>query len=497
MHQLHHFARLLISGVLISVSTAASAQEPGYLVGDLGWSRPPFTNAALVERIHHRALEIRKMLQQYEISRQHDAPRPLRMAFLDIAWPRDSPEYTALAGYAVLTLTAFSQDSLELPISRLYIEADERQSDLELVVAVSSRVPRNDSIVGTTLGPYRTDALYLIPVSMAWSKGRLLADFAVHRTAFHIHEFTGEPPPSIRDLPSSPATTAPPREAVVEFVAREFPDFTPLLRPFEPATGRDSLPEQVKQVLSHIGDDELLEVFKGAHHPFRMKGYAVVDIDEDGTSEVFVATAPYYRQSPTILIYTADSNGNLARVAEGLAPGPLLPSSGRLIDPHVLGLGVDSTIEEPEKGPRPRDGRDLQRAKRSFVRTALSRSTHVVHYRDFFHLDFRESGSGYIDLSGRAAPNGELTCGSFKFSPVDTVAVGSIMGQEYRVFLIAVAGDSLYGYRIHRIDEHGLLEKEMWAQPKPAGFARLVTRSDGILVYETGSGAVRPLPRPR
>jgi hypothetical protein len=276
-------------------------------------------------------------------------------------------------------------------------------------------------------------------------------------------------------------------------VDRNFPDFAPLLRSDDPTAG-DALPQPVQRVLRDI-DRSGLEVFGGARHPFRLRGYALIDLNADGRRDVVLATSPFYRQSPTILLYTLDDAGAPSRVIEALAPGPLLPPSGRRIDAHVLELGADMAIG-PEEESQDSVLVDPEQSARTFVDMALSRGHHVVRYRDFFHVDLRQSGTAFVDMSRGAVPGGGLDCAAFEFAAVDTLVAGSVVGRGGEPLFVAVVGDSLYGYRVYGIDAQGRLDEETWTWSLPTDFSRLLSSTEGELLYETRDGVVGPLPGP-
>src|SRR2546429_7555707 len=77
-----------------ALSSAAWAQAPLHLETDAGWSHGAVSNAALDARLAAAALQYRSY-----------APVP-RIAFFDLAYPKDSTEAAAMHGYAVLVVTA-------------------------------------------------------------------------------------------------------------------------------------------------------------------------------------------------------------------------------------------------------------------------------------------------------------------------------------------------------------------------------------------------------
>ena len=92
--QYHLMAFTLLCGA-VGVWPAAG-QDVVHRESPVLWRRTPVTNSILDDRIRQAALEYRSY-----------APIP-RVAFYDIAYPKDSLEFEALAGYAVMVLTAVS-----------------------------------------------------------------------------------------------------------------------------------------------------------------------------------------------------------------------------------------------------------------------------------------------------------------------------------------------------------------------------------------------------
>src|SRR2546426_8168854 len=80
------------------LSSAARAQAPLHLESNVGWSHGSVSNAALDARLAAAALQYRSY-----------APVP-RIAFFDLAYPKDSAEAAAMNGYAVLVVTARSEE---------------------------------------------------------------------------------------------------------------------------------------------------------------------------------------------------------------------------------------------------------------------------------------------------------------------------------------------------------------------------------------------------
>src|SRR6266568_2115164 len=187
-----------------ALSSAARAQAPLHLESDVGWSHGSVSNAALDARLAAAALQYRSY-----------APIP-RIAFFDLAYPKDSAEAAAMNGYAVLVVTAVVQDSRELP----------------LVARIASWLPASDTIVRPTFGRFRLDACYLLPIAARASQGDLLVDFATHRQGFRLTHFAGDVPEPVRRLRFTGTSAEQPAASTVwAMVQREYPDLAAALVP--------------------------------------------------------------------------------------------------------------------------------------------------------------------------------------------------------------------------------------------------------------------------
>src|SRR5437870_1183168 len=214
------------SRVQITVWLLAAGLIPSVLPGQgvihrevsQGWSRNPATDAGMTARLRDVATEYR----QY-------APIP-RIAVYNIGYPSSSAEYEALNGYGAIVVTVVAQDSAELPLARLYFRsAAGVETELPVVVFSCGRLVPADSVVATTFGNNRCDALHFFPVQLATTQGDLLADFAVRRSGFRIEQFGGQTPPALVGFPIRQPSGAPAGAAWMGFLTREFPAFSRLL----------------------------------------------------------------------------------------------------------------------------------------------------------------------------------------------------------------------------------------------------------------------------
>src|SRR5947208_16576179 len=90
---------------IAGVSTAQVTHREHYL----GWANGAVTNTALDGRLSQAAKQYRSY-----------APVP-RIAFYDIAFPKDCAELTSMSSHAALAATAAVQHSTQLPPQRIYL----------------------------------------------------------------------------------------------------------------------------------------------------------------------------------------------------------------------------------------------------------------------------------------------------------------------------------------------------------------------------------------
>jgi hypothetical protein len=217
LRALHPYAVCIAFAAL---SAAARAQAPTHLESAAGWSHGPVSNAALDTRLAAAARQYRSY-----------APVP-RIAFFDLAYPKDSTEAVAMNGYAVLVVTAVVQDSTELPPPRVYVRSVSGDRELPLVARIASWLPATDTTVRPTFGRFRFDATYLLPIAARTSQGDLLLDFAIHRQGFRLVHFAGDVPEPVRRLRfTGPSLEQPAASTVWALVQREYPDLVAALVP--------------------------------------------------------------------------------------------------------------------------------------------------------------------------------------------------------------------------------------------------------------------------
>ena len=214
------FRACALGAAFAAPNSFARAQAPVHLESRIGWSHSSVSNAVLDARLRGAAVQYRSY-----------APVP-RIAFFDIAYPKDSAEATTTRGYALLVVTAVVQDSTELPIPRLYVRSAGGDRALLLLARVASWVPTTDTTVRLTFGQFRLDALYLLPMDARMAAGDLLADFAAHRQGFRLAHFAGDIPEPVRRLKvTTTSSEPPPASNLWVMVRREYPDLAAALVP--------------------------------------------------------------------------------------------------------------------------------------------------------------------------------------------------------------------------------------------------------------------------
>jgi hypothetical protein len=99
--------------------------------------------------------------------------------------PANAAEYRALAKYITVLVVVVSQDRSELPLRRVYIDnTNGTTTELKRISSVRSVDPV--SFTSKILGKYRETSYYLLPVALLSRQGRVIADFAVHRTGYQL-----------------------------------------------------------------------------------------------------------------------------------------------------------------------------------------------------------------------------------------------------------------------------------------------------------------------
>jgi len=239
------------------------------------------------------------------------------------------------------------------------------------------------------------------------------------------------------------------------------------------------LPPELNQVLGHLLKKENYpESYKGVHYRVRVTGFALGDAASDGSRLAFLLINPHYHQTAPIQIYRIRANGEIQRINEALAPGPLIARDDQRLDAHTLGLGVDMGAA---KGPKGEDRLPV------LARSGAAKA-HMVLYKHFVHMDLPDDVPGFVDVSDREEFADADKCEGFQFSQPGSIAAEGVQ-------LAAMVGDEIDVYSIAHVGEDGLLDKTLVKFKRPDGAERLLRLPDGRigLAFADGhSAALKP-----
>ena len=194
------------------LSHAASAQT----LTQRPVSQDPVSRADMTGRLEKSAVQMAR-----------SAPKgAARGSAIDFCWASSPEEYRALAKHVLVLVSVVTQDAAELPLRRVYVSVDGKETELVRLSSQRSDV-RKDSKTFSVLGPYREDGFYLAPAGLTMSDGYLQADFAVRRNGFNLYKLPGTPPDFIKsDSNPMPAPDAKPETpALRALLQREYRDF--------------------------------------------------------------------------------------------------------------------------------------------------------------------------------------------------------------------------------------------------------------------------------
>ncbi len=236
-------------------------------------------------------------------------------------------------------------------------------------------------------------------------------------------------------------------------------------------------PKEIELVFDYLVNKEPPELFNGQPFQPRPIGYQIIDIDNDGITEVFLQTFPHYRQSPTITIYQIDSNKIVTRITEGFAPGHLIPLSEKedYFDSHSTGTAVDMQLDsnKPDK---------FMKLAQSSLKFGMS----VVLYKNFIHTDKREGNGIFIDLMYLNDYENENSCANFQFSQPEQIITGKINGFKSN-FFIAKVNKELFCYKIDGFNGTSFVNKEIAIIKLPKKFKNLILEN-GFIKYQDKKG---------
>jgi hypothetical protein len=208
----HGLRVVLIWALTAFLSTAAHAQT----LTQRPLAQNPVTSAEMTERLEKSAVRTAKSAPQ----------GAARGASVDFTWPADAEEYRKLAKHVLVLVSVVTQDAAELPLRRVYVDSNGKQTALTRLSSQRSSVARG-SVTFSVLGPHREDGFYLAPAGALIADGHLQADFAVRRIGFNLYRLPGTPPDFIKaDGDPMPARDArPDMPALKTMLQREYRGF--------------------------------------------------------------------------------------------------------------------------------------------------------------------------------------------------------------------------------------------------------------------------------
>ncbi|MBR1122779.1 hypothetical protein JQ628_14720 [Bradyrhizobium lablabi] len=166
-------------------------------------------------------------LEKSAINTAKAAPKgAARGSSIDFCWASSPDEYRALAKHVVVLVSVVTQDAAELPLRRVYVTVDGKETELVRLSSQRSDVGKGSKTF-SILGPHREDGFYLAPAGLMMSDGYLQADFAVRRTGFNLYKLPGTPPDFIKsDRDAMPEPGAKPdTPALKALLQREYTGF--------------------------------------------------------------------------------------------------------------------------------------------------------------------------------------------------------------------------------------------------------------------------------
>jgi hypothetical protein len=240
-------------------------------------------------------------------------------------------------------------------------------------------------------------------------------------------------------------------------------------------------PREINLVFDYLLKKDFPEVFNGKSYQFRPVSWQIVDIDDDGNTEVFLQTFPHYSQSPSITIFKISANDSVTRIIEGFAPGHLIPLSAEddYITPHSTGTAIDAQIDknEPEKLLK-------------FANASLKFGMSCVLYKNFIHTDKKESKT-FLDLTYLMDYSAENSCANFQFSKPNEIIAGKVKGASNKYFIARIEND-LFCYEIKGFENDTYVNKTVTIIKAPSDLIKLVI-DDGYIKYVTNKDKLQDL----
>jgi hypothetical protein len=258
--------------------------------------------------------------------------------------------------------------------------------------------------------------------------------------------------------------------------------FLILIIPLVANSQENNFPKEINSVFNYLLKKDYPEKFGEQVFQLRPVRWQIIDIDDNGTTEVFLQTFPHYRQSPTISIFCIDKNDSVNRVIEGFAPGHLLPLSqdDDYLDTHSTGTAIDSKL----------DSNDPDKFKK-LANASLQFGMSVVLYENFIHMDKREGSGVFIDLMYLKDFPDENSCKNFQFDFPDQIIAGKIENEDKKYF-VAKCSDEFFCYKIIGFEDNKYINKEISIIKVPKDFTKLIL-DNGFIKYENKKGRIMNL----
>jgi hypothetical protein len=250
-----------------------------------------------------------------------------------------------------------------------------------------------------------------------------------------------------------------------------------LLIPTISQSQEQQFPKEINLVFDFLLKKEYPELFGDANYRIRPISWQIIDINDDGKTEVFLQTFPHYRQSPTITVFQIDKTDSVTRIIEGFAPGHLIPLSkdDDYLDPHSTATAIDMQLNSGAK-------------IKIFAESSLKFGMSVVLYKNFIHEDKRSGKGIFIDLTYLNDFASENKCANFQFSKPEQIIAGNIKNQENK-FFIARVKDELFCYEVKGFEGTTFIDKEISIIEIPKDFKKLIL-DGGLIKYETNKGKI-------
>lgn len=209
---MRRFGSIVLGTMIVVIGRAASAaaQDPAPANLPGSWVVRPSALGEVDDRIKQQARGVT------------GAELPARSAFWDAAYPATHAEYDSIAGNALLLISAMAHDSVNFPVSSVYLTAGGRLYELQMVRSVLSRRNKKDEITHA-FGRYREDVICLLPMAINREGARIVVMFNGEGTAA-AGTMSAVLPPSIAALlKTAPTRTVPNAQALADMIAREYP----------------------------------------------------------------------------------------------------------------------------------------------------------------------------------------------------------------------------------------------------------------------------------